>query len=239
MTNRGTVVLSDPVHANTSLFSRRTSANNCLQLVVKVVPIVTYWSGCSWLMVNASFAFSQPHVFSSDIGSEVGPIPELLFVLRITCSLILAFALHADATVPPSMILVPFLGVFILVEPLYWFPLLRLLVFLRVSDVPEDSRENRSDNPLASDPAEASLSEKEKGLFFAFVGLVRLAPQGFLFLRPLSSLLEIPPPLAASKPCLLILGRLGCRVPRMAPNVEVNLRGLLELDKSDLSVNKD
>ncbi|GJZ42958.1 hypothetical protein Tco_0590213, partial [Tanacetum coccineum] len=30
-------------------------------------------------------------------------------------------------------------------------------------------------------------------------------------------------------------GRLGCRVSRMVPNVEVNLRGLFELDKSDLS----
>ncbi|GKG18905.1 hypothetical protein Tco_0376004, partial [Tanacetum coccineum] len=33
--------------------------------------------------------------------------------------------------------------------------------------------------------------------------------------------------------------RLGCRVLWMAPNVEVNLRGLLELDKSDLSGDKD
>ncbi|GJY49447.1 hypothetical protein Tco_0439403 [Tanacetum coccineum] len=31
------------------------------------------------------------------------------------------------------------------------------------------------------------------------------------------------------------ISRLGCRVPRMAPNVEVNLRGLLGLGKSDLS----
>ncbi|GKD08970.1 hypothetical protein Tco_1188655, partial [Tanacetum coccineum] len=44
---------------------------------------------------------------------------------------------------------------------------------------------------------------------------------------------------AASQPCLLLLGRLGCRVPRMAPNVEVNLHGLLDLDKSDLNGNKD
>ncbi|GJT58478.1 hypothetical protein Tco_1002011 [Tanacetum coccineum] len=36
-----------------------------------------------------------------------------------------------------------------------------------------------------------------------------------------------------------ISGRLGCRVPWMAPNVEVNLCGLLELDKSDLSGDKD
>ncbi|GJW34522.1 hypothetical protein Tco_0054554 [Tanacetum coccineum] len=35
------------------------------------------------------------------------------------------------------------------------------------------------------------------------------------------------------------LVRLRCQIPRMAPNVEVNLRGLLELDKSDLSGNKD
>nr|GEV06023.1 hypothetical protein [Tanacetum cinerariifolium] len=56
--------------------------------------------------------------------------------------------------------------------------------------------------------------EKEKGLF-AFVGL------------------------AASQPCLLLLGRLGCRVLHMVLNVEVSLRGLLELDKSDLSGNKD
>ncbi|GJR61995.1 hypothetical protein Tco_1504157 [Tanacetum coccineum] len=40
-------------------------------------------------------------------------------------------------------------------------------------------------------------------------------------------------------PVTLNSSRLGCRVPRMAPNVEVNLRGLLELDKSDLSGNKD
>ncbi|GKD60559.1 hypothetical protein Tco_1298068, partial [Tanacetum coccineum] len=31
---------------------------------------------------------------------------------------------------------------------------------------------------------------------------------------------------------------LGCRVPRKAPNVEVNLHGLLELGKSDLSLNE-
>ncbi|GJV05311.1 hypothetical protein Tco_1338880 [Tanacetum coccineum] len=70
MTNRRSSVLSDHVHANTSLFSRRTSANNCLQLVVNIVPIVTYWSEISWLMVNASSAFSLPYVFSSDIGPE-------------------------------------------------------------------------------------------------------------------------------------------------------------------------
>ncbi|GJW73885.1 hypothetical protein Tco_0133255 [Tanacetum coccineum] len=41
-----------------------------------------------------------------------------------------------------------------------------------------------------------------------------------------------------SQPCLLrfsSLGRLGYRVPRMEPNVEVNLRGLLGLGKDDLS----
>ncbi|GJZ85662.1 hypothetical protein Tco_0651001 [Tanacetum coccineum] len=41
-----------------------------------------------------------------------------------------------------------------------------------------------------------------------------------------------------SQPCLLwfsSLGRLGCRVPRMTLNVEVNLCGLLGLGKSDLS----
>ncbi|GJX13150.1 DNA-directed DNA polymerase [Tanacetum coccineum] len=52
-------------------------------------------------------------------------------------------------------------------------------------------------------------------------------------MRPLSSHSEIPPPYAASQPCLLLLGRLGCRVLRKAVNIEVNLRGLLELDKSD------
>nr|GEW52381.1 hypothetical protein [Tanacetum cinerariifolium] len=36
----------------------------------------------------------------------------------------------------------------------------------------------------------------------------------------------------------LDLGRLGCWVPRMAPNVEVNLRGLLGLGKSDLNDDK-
>ncbi|GJU93148.1 hypothetical protein Tco_1317904 [Tanacetum coccineum] len=47
--------------------------------------------------------------------------------------------------------------------------------------------------------------------------------------------------LAASQPRLLqfsSLGRLGCRVLRMAPNVEVNLHGLLGLGKSDLSGNE-
>nr|GFA87205.1 reverse transcriptase domain-containing protein [Tanacetum cinerariifolium] len=34
-------------------------------------------------------------------------------------------------------------------------------------------------------------------------------------------------------------GRLGCRVSQKEPNVKVNLRGLLELDKSDLGGNKD
>ncbi|GJT46052.1 hypothetical protein Tco_0954767 [Tanacetum coccineum] len=33
---------------------------------------------------------------------------------------------------------------------------------------------------------------------------------------------------------LLMQGRLGCRVPQKAPNVEVNLRELLGLGKSDL-----
>nr|GFB20070.1 reverse transcriptase domain-containing protein [Tanacetum cinerariifolium] len=56
---------------------------------------------CFFCILSASF-------FSSDIGSEVGPILELLLVLRITCSLILDIALYADATVPHSMILVPF-----------------------------------------------------------------------------------------------------------------------------------
>nr|GEV03026.1 hypothetical protein [Tanacetum cinerariifolium] len=37
------------------------------------------------------------------------------------------FVLHVDATVPPFMILVPFLAVSIPIEPLYWFPLLQFL----------------------------------------------------------------------------------------------------------------
>ncbi|GJX07992.1 hypothetical protein Tco_0195924 [Tanacetum coccineum] len=37
-------------------------ANNCLQLVVKLVPIVTYWSRVM-ADVNASFAFSRPMFF--------------------------------------------------------------------------------------------------------------------------------------------------------------------------------
>ncbi|GJU25824.1 hypothetical protein Tco_1164445 [Tanacetum coccineum] len=37
---------------------------------------------------------------------------------------------------------------------------------------------------------------------------------------------------------LLDLLGLGCRVPQMAPNVEVNLRGLLDLGKSDLNLNE-
>ncbi|GJZ33518.1 hypothetical protein Tco_0578954 [Tanacetum coccineum] len=66
-------------------------------------------------------------------------------------------------------------------------------VCLRVSDVPEDSRENRSEKPLANDPARASLSEKGKG-FFTFARLVRWVPHGFPFPRPLLPLPEIPPP---------------------------------------------
>ncbi|GJY99831.1 hypothetical protein Tco_0517261, partial [Tanacetum coccineum] len=77
--------------------------------------------------------------------------------------------------------------------------------------VPEDSRENRLEKPLASDLARASLPEKGNG----FSALV------------------------ASQPCLLrfsSLGRLGCWIPQMTPNVEVNLRGLLRLDKVTLAV---
>ncbi|GJW36323.1 hypothetical protein Tco_0556871 [Tanacetum coccineum] len=49
------------------------------------------------------------------------------------------------------------------------------------------------------------------------------------------------PAFVTSQPCLIqfsSLGRLVCRVPRMAPNVEVNLGGLLELGKSDLVLNE-
>ncbi|GKG54901.1 hypothetical protein Tco_0562888, partial [Tanacetum coccineum] len=48
--------------------------------------------------------------------------------------------------------------------------------------------------------------------------------------------------LVASQPCLLrfsFLGRLGCRVLRMMLNVEVNLRGLLGLGKSNLNGEKN
>ncbi|GKD91725.1 hypothetical protein Tco_1367232 [Tanacetum coccineum] len=89
--NHGTTVLSDPVHANTYMFSRRTSANSYLQLVVNVAPIATYWSGRSWPMVNTSSASSLPHVFSGDIEPESDPLPELFFVLAFSYSLSTSF----------------------------------------------------------------------------------------------------------------------------------------------------
>ncbi|GJT30968.1 putative reverse transcriptase domain-containing protein [Tanacetum coccineum] len=111
---------------------------------------------------------------------------------------------------------------------------------VKVSDVPEDSRENRSENPLASDLAEASLPKKEKG-FFAFVRLVRWAPMGFYSFVPCRrSLKFLIHRLRVNHAffSFLLLGRLGCWVPQMVPNVEVNLRRLLVLGKSDLSGDK-
>ncbi|GKE12800.1 hypothetical protein Tco_1416351 [Tanacetum coccineum] len=95
------------------------SASNCLQLVVNVAPIVTYWSGHSWLMVNTSFMSSLLHVFSSDTGPEPGLLLELLLALKIACSLSWTFALHVDAIAPPSTILAPYPSVYILTGSLY------------------------------------------------------------------------------------------------------------------------
>ncbi|GJS12154.1 hypothetical protein Tco_0368950 [Tanacetum coccineum] len=92
------------------------SASNCVQLVVNVAPIVTYWFGRSWLMVNTSFASSLSHVFSRTSDLNLALFQSYFLFLGLLVPLSWTFALHVDTTVPPSTILVPFPGVCILVS---------------------------------------------------------------------------------------------------------------------------
>ncbi|GKE69023.1 hypothetical protein Tco_1527095 [Tanacetum coccineum] len=68
------------------MFSRRPSANSCLQLVVNVAPIVTYMSGHSWPMVNTSSASSLSHVFSGDARPESGLFRSASFSYSLSTS---------------------------------------------------------------------------------------------------------------------------------------------------------
>nr|GEV36291.1 hypothetical protein [Tanacetum cinerariifolium] len=110
--------------------------------------------------------------------------------------------------------------------------------------MPKDSTENQSEIPLASDLA------KEGEVVFCVCEIGSTGPHGFPLLRPLSLPPDIPPPYVVGEgagvfciccestmPSLvfLLLGRLGLWVPRMALNVEVNLRRLLVLGKNDLT----
>nr|GEU99296.1 hypothetical protein [Tanacetum cinerariifolium] len=74
-------------------YGSSTRQRECLSMTVcnwlLTVPIIMYWSGRSWLMVNTSSASSLSHVFSSDTGPELSSRPEMLLVLGIICSLIL------------------------------------------------------------------------------------------------------------------------------------------------------
>nr|GEW12513.1 hypothetical protein [Tanacetum cinerariifolium] len=363
-------------------------------LVVKMVSIVTYWSGCSRLMVNASFAFSRPHVFSSDIGSEslstgfhcYNSLVSGEFDHRVNGRTHCSEASHSGPSyydVDSSLIdsgglmgrildqrrwfweayafngedffrslgkrgesvfsrirsahphipsyfpwtalvsgsfrcfIIELLGKFWMImtmhksedmldqrdslyvrtfrlepvhESLYGYsknhkemaktgqertrdceecskaesedisvhksrqkPIANSkdlpCHILRVSGVLEDSRENRLENPLANDPAGASLSKSVQASFLGMAFILACWSCSLIMVLNTSmfSLMKagegegffVFVELAASQPCLLLLGRLECRVPRMVTNVEVSLRGLLELDKSDFSGNKD
>ncbi|GJV74223.1 hypothetical protein Tco_1494218 [Tanacetum coccineum] len=118
-------------------------------------------------------------------------------------------------------------------------------VCLRVSDVPENSRENQSENPLASDPAGASLSESAQASFLgvAFIlafwscSLITVLNTSMFFLMKAGEgegVFHVCRTGLVGPPWVSVPA-LGCRVPWMASNVEVNLCGLLELNKSDLS----
>ncbi|GJR44201.1 hypothetical protein Tco_1312304 [Tanacetum coccineum] len=85
------------------------------------------------------------------------------------------------------------------------------------SDVPEDSRENRSEKPLLATWPELFCQSRHRQIFLAF---------SFLFLDCRPEKGKGFSALAASQPCLLrfsSLGRLGCRVPRMTPNVKLRV----------------
>nr|GEY29392.1 hypothetical protein [Tanacetum cinerariifolium] len=129
-------------------FQVRTSANNCLQLVVKVVLIITYRSECSWLMVNASFAFSWPHAFSSYIGSEVGPIPECLhshracLLVSIVTTPLLVGNLIIEWMVKPtaSRLLIPVLPIMMLYDERYFIIVNSISTVLLLLSFPKVTR---------------------------------------------------------------------------------------------------
>nr|GEV19796.1 reverse transcriptase domain-containing protein [Tanacetum cinerariifolium] len=207
MTNHGTTVLSDPVHANTSMFFHTTSVSSCLELVVNVAPIVTY-------------CFRRP-------------LPELLFDLRITCSLSWTFSLYVDAIVLPFMNLAP--------SPDKFVHHARPSFFKRSLDV---SFLPYHIYDLHTVPSLVPISLIKGGCFGKLTLSMERISFGILVLWSMLDefilcLLEKDGPFPLTRPekgkgffAFVRLVRLGCRVPRMAPNVKVNLRRLRELDKS-------
>nr|GEX60104.1 hypothetical protein [Tanacetum cinerariifolium] len=85
MMNHGTIVLSDPEHVNTSMFSRGTFVNNCLQSIINVALIVTPKKE-KWVFAFVRLAASQPCLlWFSSLGRLGCRVPWMAPNFKSTC----------------------------------------------------------------------------------------------------------------------------------------------------------